>query len=165
VNLRARLVPHAATSGLLFIGWLLLQRSLSPGNLLLAAVLALGLPLFTQRFWPQRVPIGRPLTLLRFIVVVLWDIAVANFNVALLVLGPRRAIQPGFVRLALDLDSDFAITLLLNTVSLTPGTVSAELSPDGRHLTIHYLSCDDEAALVETVKRRYEAPIREIFEC
>lgn len=161
----ARLLPHPATSLLLFIGWLLLQRSVSPANLLLAIIIAFTLPLLTRRFWPEQVSIRHPLTLLRFIVLVLRDIAVANFNVARLVLGPRHAIRPGFVRLALDLENDFAITVLISTVSLTPGTVSAELSPDRRYLTIHYLSCNDEAALVEAVKRRYEAPLREIFEC
>lgn len=165
MSVLARLLPSPATSVLSFVGWLLLQRSVAPGQLLLAAVLALALPLFTRRFWPEQVPIGQPRTLLRFLAVVLWDIIVANIHVALLVLGPQRAIRPGFVRLALDLDNDFAITLFANTVSLTPGTVSAELSADRRYLTIHYLSCDDEAALVATVKRRYETPIREIFAC
>ena len=165
MRLLGRLFPHPFTSLLLFAGWLLLQHSLSPGSVLLALGTAFALPHCTRRFWPESVPIGRPLTMLRFAATVLHDIVAANFGVARLVLGPQDAIRPGFVRLSLDLDNDFAITLLANTISLTPGTVSAELSNDRRYLTIHYLACDDEAVLVDTVKRRYEAPIKEIFAC
>jgi multicomponent K+:H+ antiporter subunit E len=47
---------------------------------------------------------------------------------------------------------------------MTPGTLSAELSPDGRHLLVHAFNVDDEAALVAQIKARYEAPLQEIFE-
>ncbi len=165
MNTLGRLVPHPAISALLLVAWLLLQRSVSPGNVLLGTVLALALPAFTRRFWPEIVSLKRPRVLLGLVAVVLWDIVLANFSVARLAFGPARAIRPGFVRMELDMDNDLAVTVLANTVSLTPGTVSAELSADGRHLVIHYLVCDDETALVETVKKRYETPIRELFGC
>jgi len=165
VNAFRRLLPHPATSALLLVAWLLLQGSLSPGHLVLGGVLAISLPRFTRRFWPEQVRLARPWVLLRFVAVVLWDILIANFGVARLTLASRAAIRPGFVRLALDLDNDFATTVLASTVSLTPGTVSAELSADRRHLVIHYLVCDDEALLLDTIRRRYEAPIKEIFRC
>ena len=160
-----RVFPHPITSVMLAVVWLALQQSLSAGHLLLAAVLGTLVPLFARRFWPDPVRVARPLVLLRFGVVVLWDILAANFGVARLTLGPVSGIRPGFVRLPLDLEGDFALTLLASTVSLTPGTVSAELSADRRHLLIHYLSCDDEAELVRSVKQRYEAPLKEIFPC
>jgi len=165
VSAARRLLPHPATSVALLVVWLLLQRSVAPGHLLLGALLAVAVPLFTQRFWPERVRIARLRAVPRFVAIVLWDIVVANFGVARLVLGPRAAIRPGFVRLAVDLDNDFALTVLASTISLTPGTVSAELAADRGHLIIHYLDCDDEAALLRTVKQRYEAPIKEIFGC
>ena len=160
-----RLLPHPITSVLLLLVWLLLQQSLSPGQLLLGAILGTVVPLFTRRFWPEHVRVARPLVVLRFIAVVLWDILAANFSVARLALGPASGIQPGFVRLRVDLTSDFALTVLASTVSLTPGTVSAEVTADRRHLVIHYLACDDEGALVRSVKQRYEAPLKEIFAC
>ena len=160
-----RVLPHPITSVLLVLVWLLLQQSLSPRHLLLGAILGTVVPLFTRRFWPEHVRVARPLVVLRFIAVVLWDILAANFSVARLALGPASGIQPGFVRLPVDLTSDFALTVLASTVSLTPGTVSAEVTADRRHLVIHYLACDDEGALVRSVKQRYEAPLKEIFAC
>ena len=165
MSARRRWLPHPITSALLLAVWLLLQGSVAPGHLLLGAALAIAVPLFTRRFWPERVSVGRPLTLMRFLGVVLWDILVANFSVARLALAPTSAISPGFARLPLALDDDFAITVLASTVSLTPGTVSAELDAERTHLIIHYLACDDEEALLRTVKERYEAPIKEIFGC
>ena len=160
-----RLLPHPITSIMLAVCWLLLQHSVSPGHLLLGGLMGILVPLFTRRFWPEHVHTGRPLTALRFTGIVLLDILVANFSVARLSMSPLSALRPGFVRLPVELDSDFAVTILASTVSLTPGTVAAELSADRAHLIIHYLDCDDEAALVRSVKERYEAPLKEIFAC
>ena len=60
---------------------------------------------------------------------------------------------------------DFALTALASTISLTPGTVSAELGPDRDHILVHALDVDDEAVLARTIKERYEKPIKEIFQC
>ena len=98
-------------------------------------------------------------------VVVLYDIVVANVSVAIKVLGPLRSLRPGFVELPLELEDDFAIALLASTISLTPGTVSADVSPDRRTLLVHALDVDDAAALVAEIKQRYERPLKEIFEC
>jgi multicomponent K+:H+ antiporter subunit E len=95
---------------------------------------------------------------------VLWDILLANVTVARLILGPQRRLQPALVELPLDLDDKFALTILANTISLTPGTVSASLSADRRTLLVHALNVHDEAALIAEIKTRYEAPLMEIFE-
>jgi len=165
MSLLHRLMPHPTMTVLLALVWLLIQQSWSAGHLLLGVTLAVLVPLFTRRFWPERVRMVRPRTILRFFLLVMWDILVANFSVARLALGPLSVIKPGFVRLPLDLDNDYALTVLASTVSLTPGTVSAELSADRRYLIIHYLACDDEAELIRLIKQRYEAPLKEIFAC
>ncbi len=73
---------------------------------------------------------------------------------------------PEFISVLLILfGAGFALTALASTISLTPGTVSVELAPDREHILIHALDVDDEAALVRTIKERYEAPIKEIFQC
>jgi multicomponent K+:H+ antiporter subunit E len=159
-----RPLPHPILTAGLTIIWLLLANSVSPGQLLLGLLIGLVIPLFTLSFWPERVQVRRPLTLLRFIAVVLYDIVTANLTVAWLILrGPQR-LRPGFVELPLDLTSSLAISLLANTVSLTPGTVSAKLSADHHRLLIHCLDLADPADLIATIKDRYEAPLRQVFE-
>ncbi|MGQ9830490.1 MAG: Na+/H+ antiporter subunit E [Thermochromatium sp.] len=144
--------------------WLLLNNSLAPGHVVLGLLLGWAIPLFTLRFWPERVRIRRPMKLLRFVAVVLLDIVVANLIVARRILGRPEHLRPAFVSLPLDLTSDLTISLLANTVSLTPGTVSARLSPDRRNLLVRGLQVPDAGELVATIKARYEAPLKEVFE-
>ncbi|KGO35126.1 MAG: Na+/H+ antiporter subunit E [Desulfoprunum sp.] len=158
-------LPQPLFSLCLWMVWLLLGNTLAPGQMLLGAVLALALPLFSVRFWPDRPRLRRPLQLLRYFAVLLWDIVVANLVVARLILGPTRKLRPAFIRLPLDLCHEFAIVVLANTISLTPGTVSADLSLDRRTLLIHALDVEDEAQAIARIKDRYERPLKEIFEC
>jgi len=162
---RRRWLPHPVTSAVLFVVWLLLNHTLAAGHIVLGAALGLFIPLFTRRFFPEPVYLTRVGTMLRFLIVVLWDIVAASFTVARLSLGPLSKLRPRFVRIPVALADDFALTALTSTISLTPGTVSAEIAPDREHILIHALDVDDEAALVRTIKERYEAPIKEIFQC
>jgi multicomponent K+:H+ antiporter subunit E len=149
----------------LWLVWLLLANSLEAGHIVLGAFLALTLPLFTARFWPDQPCMGRPKTLATYLAVFLLDIIIANLAVARLILGPTRQLRPAFITLPLDLTNDFAITVLAHSISLTPGTVSSKVSEDRRSLLVHVLDLDDEAQLVQRIKQRYEAPLKEIFPC
>jgi len=55
------------------------------------------------------------------------------------------------------------IAALTSMITLTPGTVSAALSDDRKYLLVHVLNLDDEQHLITEIKRRYEAPLMEIF--
>lgn len=162
---KRRWLPHPVTSTVLLAVWLLLNHSLSAGHIVLGAVLAILIPLFTRRFFPEPVYLARIGTALRFFVTVLWDIVTATFAVARLSLGPVSKLEPRFVRVPVALEDDFALTALTSTISLTPGTVSAQIAPGRDYIVVHSLDVDDEAALVRTIKERYEAPIKEIFKC
>lgn len=159
-----RLLPQPLFSLFLLLVWLLLVNTVAAGHVVLGTLLAVVLPLLTQRFRPNRPRIHRPWKLLRYIAVLLWDIGRANLTVARLILGPTRKLRPGFIHLPLDLQNEFAISVLASTLSLTPGTVSSDLSPDRKTLLIHALDLEDEAAAVAAIKQRYEQPLREIFE-
>ncbi len=159
-----RLLPHPLLSAILVVIWLLLVNQLSFGHLLLGMLLGLVVPLYTARFWPDQVHVRRPLLLLRFVAVVLYDILVANLAVARLILGRQDRLEPMFLELPLRLRSDVAISVLANTISLTPGTVSAYLSADRRCLIIHSLHTTDPDEVLDTIRRRYESPLKEILE-
>jgi len=160
-----RWFPQPLMSLCLWLVWLLLAESAAPAHLLLGCVLGLGLPLFTSRFWPDPSGLRRPLLLVPYLAILLWDIIVANLVVARLILGPVDRLRPAFIRLPLDLKQDMAIVVLAHTISLTPGTVSIHLSTDRQVLLIHALDVDDEAQLIRRIKKRYEQPLKEIFAC
>lgn len=158
-----RFLPHPWLSFSLLLLWLLLNNTLSAGHVVLGGVLALLIPILTHAFWPEQVSIRRPGVLLRFVLTVLWDILIANMIVARRILGSQHKLHPGFIRIPLDVQTPIGISLLANTISLTPGTVSCDLAPDHRSLLVHALHLEDAEAEVAQIKSRYEAPLKEIF--
>ncbi|MCC6921443.1 MAG: Na+/H+ antiporter subunit E [Nitrosomonas sp.] len=159
-----RLLPHPLLTPVLTGIWLLLNNSIEPGHILLGLLLGWIIPVLTIRFWPDKVVIRKPVVLLRFGFIFLYDIVVANFTVARLILGNSDKLTPAFVKLPLDLTSDIAISLLASSLTLTPGTLSARLSEDRSYLLVHALNETDPDTLIATIKQRYERPLKEIFE-
>lgn len=159
-----RLLPHPLLTATLTLLWLLLVNQLSIGQLVLGTLLGWLIPFATSRFWPEHIRIRHPLTLLRYLAVLVIDIVRGSFHVARLILRGPTHLRPVFIRVPLALETDLAISLLANTISLTPGTVSALLSEDKRTLIVHTLDTDDAVALVADIKQRYEAPLKKIFE-
>jgi multicomponent K+:H+ antiporter subunit E len=160
-----RLLPHPLLTLVLTCIWLLLNNSLEPAHILLGLLLGWAIPRFTLPFWPERVRFYSLRAAGRFAAVFLYDVVIANLAVARLILAGPRALRPCFAVVPLDLTNELAISLLANTICLTPGTVSAHLSADRRSLLIHALDCDEPDALVAEIKQRFEAPLKEILEC
>jgi len=89
---------------------------------------------------------------------------VANLQVARLILFRRSdQLRVRWVTLPLELRSPEAITVLAGTITMTPGTVSCDLSADGRSLLVHCLDAPDAEEAVRQMKVRYEARLKEIF--
>ena len=158
-----RLLPHPLGSAVLAVFWLWLNNTVEPGHIVLGALLGWALPLLTRRFWPEKERVRRVWRLLPFAGVVLADIVTANLRVARAVLIPVDRLHPGFARVPLDLRTDLGIAVLANTISLTPGTLSADLTEDRRELVVHYLDERDPETLVADIKHRYERRLLEVF--
>lgn len=144
---------------------LLLADDITTGTVLLALVLGFAIERYARTFLDHP---GRSMRLgavPRLAAYVLWDILVANLQVARRVLGPLAAIKPQFICVPVSLTDPTAIAALVGIINITPGTVSAGLSADHRVLTIHALDAVDVDALIALIKWRYEAPLKEIFEC
>ncbi len=157
-------LPQPVLSIVLLLTWLLLVNSVEPGHIVLGAILGLTIPWFTARFWPERTRWRKPFRLVGYLAVVLYDIVVANIEVARIILMRPRQVHSGFIWLPLDLTDEFAITVLANTISLTPGTVSTSFDAEGHRLLIHCLDVTDEAAQIALIKQRYERRLLEVFE-
>lgn len=160
-----KLFPHPLLTLVLTATWLLLVNHFSPGNLLLGAILGTVLPIMTEPYWPHRPRINRPVVFLGYCLLVVWDIIKANIAVARIVLFmPNSRMQPAWIAVPLDLRSPEAISVLAGTITLTPGTVTADMSADGRALLVHALHAPDPEAIRDEIKTRYEARLRRIFE-
>lgn len=158
-----RLLPHPGLSGLLAVMWVLMVNEVSFGALFLGVVFGVLVPIFTAPWWPGR-PEVRFVPAIAYVGLVLWDIVVANFQVAAIILfKPNRDLRPAWLTIPLDLATPEAITVFAGTISLTPGTVSADVSACGQYLLVHALHAPDPAGEVTKVKARYEARLKEIF--
>ncbi|BAN47339.1 Na+/H+ antiporter subunit E [Metapseudomonas resinovorans] len=160
-----KLFPHPAESLLLLVVWLLLVDSFAFGQWLLGAFLGWLIPFCFKPLLIERPARWHPLKLARFLFMVIGDVLVANFQVARLTLGRVEALRPAFVEVPIELDNELAISVLVSVVSLTPGSLAADLSADRRILLVHGLDVPDKAAMVAEIKQRYEAPLKEIFPC
>lgn len=161
---KKRWLPHPVLSVMMVLIWLSLNNA-SIGHFVLGSFLAVGIPYLVQDFWPTAVRVHRPFKLCMYLLMVLVDICKANFIVAVQILGPNNKLKAKFFEVPLEVKNDFTISMLAGTITLTPGTVSSELSADKKRLLVHALNVDDVEEAAAEIKRRYEKPLKEIFEC
>ena len=160
-----RLVSSLPLSALLSVVWLLLNQSVSPGTLLMGAVLAVLVPLGTKSLRPGSVTMRKPLVAFKLWAIVMRDFVRSNIRVATLILTRRpRDIPSGFLQVPLDMRDPHALALLAMILCLTPGTAWAEVSRDRSMLLLHVFEIVDADAMVAMIKQRYERPLMEIFE-
>ncbi|WP_022703244.1 Na+/H+ antiporter subunit E [Pseudorhodobacter ferrugineus] len=160
-----KLFPHPYLTLLLVITWMLLVNQLKLGSLVLAVILGTIIPLITAPYWPDRPILRNPMAIIGYVLIVLYDIVKSNFIVAgVVLLKPNSQLKPAWVTVPIDLRTPEAITVLAGTITMTPGTVTADMSGDGRSLLIHCLHAPDPDAVRDEIKSRYEARLMRIFE-
>jgi multicomponent K+:H+ antiporter subunit E len=158
------LFPHPLLTLLLALVWVLLQNSFTPGMAVFGLILGIIIPIITAVWWPERPGDIRLGKLFNYVMIVLWDIMVANVEVAWIVLTrPNSKLRPAWIVVPLDLRQPEAITVLAGTITLTPGTVTADMSDEGHSLLVHALDAPDPDAIRDDIKARYEARLKEIF--
>ncbi|PJI92365.1 multisubunit potassium/proton antiporter PhaE subunit [Yoonia maricola] len=158
------LIPHPLLTLILAIVWMFLQNELSAGMIVFGFILGIIIPWGTSVWWPDTPKSFRLRKMIRYSFVVIWDIIVANIEVAWIVLTvPTSKLKPAWIIVPLRLKEPEAITLLAGTITLTPGTVSADLSDQGHSLLVHVLHTHDADAVREDIITRYEARLLEIF--
>lgn len=161
----ARVLPHPRLSLVLWLFWVLLSNDLSLASWVLGAVVALVVPVLCSPFCPPALRLVRRWDLAAgYALLVLWDIVVANLQVAMLILLRPRRLQPAFVCVPLALSRQESVAILAATITMTPGTVSCDLSDDGRSLLVHCLDAPDPAGTVEAIKSRYERRLLEFLQ-
>ncbi|MEN0002165.1 MAG: Na+/H+ antiporter subunit E [Pseudomonadota bacterium] len=157
-------LPHPLLTLLLAVVWVLLQNEFSAGMAVFGLILGILIPWATSIWWPDTPSGFRVGNMLSYALIVLWDIIVANIEVAWIVLTvPNARLKPAWITIELDLVQPEAITVLAGTITLTPGTVSADLSDEGHSLLVHVLHTEDADAVRDEIKVRYEARLKEIF--
>ncbi|MGB9632164.1 MAG: Na+/H+ antiporter subunit E [Chloroflexaceae bacterium] len=161
---------------LLALAWVMVNGSYHPADWIVGfifsfLVLRLAWPTFSNepfsfrayfRFWSPN-PLRALWRWLGFIGFGFVEIVKANVTVARTVLSPKMDLQPGIVAIPLDLKSDEGITTLANLITLTPGTVSLDVSSDRKTLYIHAFDARDPEGLRRATKEAYERRVMELL--
>lgn len=88
------------------------------------------------------------------------ELVIANFSVAYIVLSPSMPINPNVVEVPLRVRSDAAITLIANSITLTPGTLTMDYDRDNNALYVHSISVSDEKSVIEPIRTWEEYALR-----
>lgn len=160
-----RLFPAPLLSLSLLALWLVLNLSVSPGNVLLGALLGFVAPLMFAPLRPLPVRMRKPGVAVRLFFLVGRDVIVSNLNVAWTVWrAGHKPPRSAFVKVPLDLRDANGLAALSMITTVVPGTVWSELALDRSVLLMHVFDLDDEAAFIAHFKSTYERPLMEIFQ-
>lgn len=145
---------------LLALAWAGVSGSFSLANLIFGFALgALALSLIREQVGSVGY-FSRARRVISLIILFVYELILSAWRVAILVLSPKIDITPGIFAYPLQVDRDFEITLLANLITLTPGTLSVDVSEDRKTLFIHALDCSDPDQLRADIAEGFESMSR-----
>jgi len=148
---------------LLALAWTALTGRVSVSNFLEGFVLSYVILFLSRRIVGPSTYFRKVGQLLGLTLYFIWELVLANLRVAYDVLTPRHKMRPGVVAIPLDAESDAEITLLANLITLTPGTLSLDVSKDRKMLYIHAMYIDDIDQLRRKIKDGFERRVLEVL--
>ena len=148
------------------VAWAAATGSFTLGNVIFgAAVAALGLYLVRDRVTGPGL-LRRSLRFVSLVLLFLRELLMSAVRVGWLVVRPgmRDHLRPSVIAFPLTVRKDAEITLLANLITLTPGTLSVDVSEDHKHLYVHVLQLTDREELIASIAEGFERKIIEVFE-
>ena len=147
----------------LAIVWVAITGSASFINLVFGFVLAAIALAFVRSSYGGVLYLSRVRRILVLLLVFICELTKSVWAVAVAVMSPRMDVKPGIFAFPLTVDRDFEITLLANLITLTPGTLSVDVSDDRKTLYVHALDCSDPDILRRGIAEGFERRIMEAF--
>jgi multicomponent Na+:H+ antiporter subunit E len=149
-----------ALNVVLALAWSLTTGAFSLLNLTVGFVLAFLALWLPWRMWGDDTYFRRPWRILRLMLTFVWELIASATTVAMLVLTPGLKFRSAIVAVPLDVKHDLGVTLFANLISLTPGTLSLDVSDDRGTLYVHAMDTEDAEAEKRDMKETFEDPIR-----
>jgi len=150
------------------IFWLLLTFRLTLPNIITGSVAALICSLIFSKYYFRSVhkflQPHRYLWFIVYLIVFIWECIKANFDVAYRVIHPAMPIRPGIVKVKTSLKSEFAKTLLANSITMTPGTITVDIIDDYFYIHWIYIRSEDPEVYTKIIMGTFENYIKKIVE-
>lgn len=148
---------------LLALAWIALTGQFTGINLLIGLAMGFLVLWLSQRRRATAAYVGKAAQVVDFILYFLWELVKASVRVTYEVLTPTHHMLPGVIAVPLDLETDLEILVLTSLITLTPGTLSLDISEDRKTLYLHAMFIDDREQLQRTIKEGFERRVREVL--
>lgn len=149
----------------LALGWAAVTGNFSGLNLVFGGVIgAIAVLLLRSAFAPPRA-LRKLRRITSLALLFLYELVLSAIRVAVVVVTPdlKSALRPAIVAVPLTVKSDAEITLLANLITLTPGTLSIDVSQDRSVLYVHVLTLSSREALIADIAKGFETKVKEVF--
>jgi multicomponent Na+:H+ antiporter subunit E len=151
------------------LAWIALTGEATVGNFIFGFLLSFGMLFLVQRtIEPRERALSyfrRVFAALDLILYFIWTVVTANLRMVIAVLSPTSRLVPAIVRIPLTIDDPVAITILANWITLTPGTLSMDVSDEFDAIFIHTIDGGkDVAAFRDEITQQYERRVKKVFE-
>lgn len=142
--------------------WTFLQGELQARNFAIGMIVGYLIIAVSQRVLGNSAYAQKAPQVVSFLLYVLWDIFTASLSLAWIIVHPRLQIRPGVVAIPLDAETDMEIVTMANWITLSPGSVSLDVSTDRRTLYVHAMVLEDADEFRRTVKEEVERRVLEV---
>jgi multicomponent Na+:H+ antiporter subunit E len=147
---------------ILALTWAALQGQLDVANFVSGFLVSAGLiymfqKMFFESIYFHKVALGGKLLL-----IFVWELIKSNIAVLKVVMSPSIRVDSGVIAVPTELTDELALISLANMITLTPGTLTLDISPDRRYLFVHTLNLDDPEAIKRDIQTSFERYLREL---
>lgn len=159
---------YVAVFILSLIFWLLITFRLTVPNIIVGSTASLICSLIFAKYYFHNVykflQPKRYFWFIVYLVIFIWECLKANLDVAYRVLHPAMPIRPGIVKVKTSLKSDFAKTLLANSITMTPGTITVDIIDDYLYIHWIFIRSEDPEVYTRIITGAFEKYIKRIVE-
>lgn len=142
--------------------WMFFHNDWTVGTFTIGYMVGMALIFGLRRFLPQQVYFSKMIPITRLILLFGKALVLSSLVVAREILRPKLRIRPGIIAVKTELKTDLEVTLFACLISLTPGTLTLEVSPEGDVLYIHAMDIFDVEQSVNEIKATFERAIMEV---
>ncbi|WP_019635832.1 Na+/H+ antiporter subunit E [Paenibacillus fonticola] len=147
---------------LISVIWMFLNNDWSASGFMIGYIIGIALIGLLSRLWPQGFYMKKVWAVIKLLVLFIKELFKSSFTVIGQVISPKLNIRPGIFAYVTELKSDWEVTLLANLITLTPGTLTLDVSRDGSILYIHAMDIGDADELCSEIRSTFERAIMEV---
>jgi multicomponent Na+:H+ antiporter subunit E len=142
--------------------WMFLKVSYETVDFFIGYFFGIVIIFSFRRFFSSRFYLYRVLAVIRLLIIFIKELILSNIAVLKVILKPKLDVRPGIFALETELERDWEITVLANLITLTPGTLVIDVSPENKVLYIHAMDIPDVEEAIKAIKNTFEKAIMEV---